>query len=143
MNLYGFGGGDPVNFSDPFGLCPPKDDNVQDCESVEYWRNRARNSSSIAGKVGNSVMAGLAAIGEDAKAEIQGEDVGGCGTKYVCGVVPDFGPGAKGAVKFAEHVAKYERASGRMEESNRTWRAPKDQRREPRFSSRWRNCLPT
>jgi len=22
MNLYGFGGGDPVNFSDPFGLCP-------------------------------------------------------------------------------------------------------------------------
>ena len=24
MNLYGFGGGDPVNFSDPFGLCPEK-----------------------------------------------------------------------------------------------------------------------
>ena len=23
MNLYGFGGGDPVNFSDPFGLCAP------------------------------------------------------------------------------------------------------------------------
>jgi uncharacterized protein RhaS with RHS repeats len=22
MNLYGFGDGDPVNFSDPFGLCP-------------------------------------------------------------------------------------------------------------------------
>jgi hypothetical protein len=22
MNLYGFSGGDPVNFSDPFGLCP-------------------------------------------------------------------------------------------------------------------------
>ena len=26
MNVYGFAGGDPVNFSDPFGLCPPKDD---------------------------------------------------------------------------------------------------------------------
>ena len=25
MNLYGFGGGDPVNNSDPFGLCPPCD----------------------------------------------------------------------------------------------------------------------
>lgn len=26
MNLYGFAGGDPVNYSDPFGLCPdPKD----------------------------------------------------------------------------------------------------------------------
>lgn len=23
MNLYGFAGGDPINFSDPFGLCPP------------------------------------------------------------------------------------------------------------------------
>jgi RHS repeat-associated protein len=26
LNLYGFAGGDPVNYSDPFGLCPPKDD---------------------------------------------------------------------------------------------------------------------
>jgi RHS repeat-associated protein len=24
LNLYGFAGGDPVNFSDPFGLCPPE-----------------------------------------------------------------------------------------------------------------------
>src|SRR5689334_24017449 len=24
LNLYGFANGDPVNFSDPFGLCPPK-----------------------------------------------------------------------------------------------------------------------
>src|SRR5438067_318236 len=27
LNLYGFAGGDPVNFSDPFGLCPPQDNN--------------------------------------------------------------------------------------------------------------------
>jgi len=26
MNLYGFAGGDPVNFSDPYGLCPPCQD---------------------------------------------------------------------------------------------------------------------
>jgi len=33
LNLYGFAGGDPVNFSDPFGLCPPQDDNWgPDCE---------------------------------------------------------------------------------------------------------------
>ncbi|MEO8879633.1 MAG: RHS repeat-associated core domain-containing protein [Gemmatimonadaceae bacterium] len=25
LNAYGFAGGDPVNFSDPFGLCPPED----------------------------------------------------------------------------------------------------------------------
>jgi len=24
LNLYGFAGGDPINFSDPFGLCPPE-----------------------------------------------------------------------------------------------------------------------
>jgi len=27
LNLYGFAKGDPVNFSDPFGLCPPQDNN--------------------------------------------------------------------------------------------------------------------
>jgi RHS repeat-associated protein len=33
LNLYGFANGDPVNFSDPFGLCPPQDDNWgPDCE---------------------------------------------------------------------------------------------------------------
>jgi hypothetical protein len=26
MNLYGFAHGDPVNFDDPFGLCPPQDE---------------------------------------------------------------------------------------------------------------------
>jgi len=25
LNLYGYGSGDPINNSDPFGLCPPKD----------------------------------------------------------------------------------------------------------------------
>ena len=31
LNLYGFAGGDPVNFSDPFGLCPPDDFNIFNC----------------------------------------------------------------------------------------------------------------
>jgi RHS repeat-associated protein len=31
MNLYGFAGGDPVDYSDPFGLCPPADQNPYDC----------------------------------------------------------------------------------------------------------------
>lgn len=31
MNLYGFAGSDPVSYSDPFGLCPPQDDNPYDC----------------------------------------------------------------------------------------------------------------
>lgn len=34
VNLYGFAGGDPLNLSDPFGLCPvgeERDYNVEDC----------------------------------------------------------------------------------------------------------------
>ncbi len=32
-NVYGFAGGDPVNFSDPFGLCPIKKDGIP-CTAV-------------------------------------------------------------------------------------------------------------
>ena len=28
LNLYGYAGGDPINSSDPFGLCPPLDTNL-------------------------------------------------------------------------------------------------------------------
>jgi len=38
VNLYGFAGGDPVTFTDPFGLCPPKD-NVP-CRDVNSEEGR-------------------------------------------------------------------------------------------------------
>ena len=44
LNLYGFGGGDPVNYSDPFGLCPPKDKNNQDCAWMHEKGLRAPDS---------------------------------------------------------------------------------------------------
>ena len=31
VNTFGFGNGDPVNFADPFGLCPPEDDDWTTC----------------------------------------------------------------------------------------------------------------
>jgi hypothetical protein len=34
MNLYGFANGDPINFSDPFGLCPPEDTDLSDCSTA-------------------------------------------------------------------------------------------------------------
>jgi hypothetical protein len=106
MNLYGYAGGDPVNYSDPFGLCPPKDTNVQDCESVSYWRGRASESESVAGKIGNTVMAGLAAVGEDAIATVKGQPVGDCGQKYACGTPPAVGmpgPVAGRITGFTKH----------------------------------------
>lgn len=37
LNLYGFAAGDPVNFSDPFGLCPPLDNqNGPECGRVVF-----------------------------------------------------------------------------------------------------------
>ena len=32
INQYGYVGGDPVNYSDPFGLCPPADRDVTTCD---------------------------------------------------------------------------------------------------------------
>jgi len=52
MNRYGFAAGDPVNFSDPSGLCPPE----WLCEAIganagqassEYWASVAANSSGL------------------------------------------------------------------------------------------------
>jgi RHS repeat-associated protein len=40
MNLYGFSAGDPVNFSDPFGLCNPKKD--PGCPLIEAVAGRVR-----------------------------------------------------------------------------------------------------
>ena len=33
FNLHGFANGDPINFSDPFGLCPPENNNLDDCQT--------------------------------------------------------------------------------------------------------------
>ena len=85
-----------LNNTDPFGLCPPEDKNVETCATVTYRRDRASNSSSLAGKVGNSVMAGFANLGEQINATLHGKSTGDCGTKYACGTpLPVEGPAAE------------------------------------------------
>jgi len=52
LNLYGFANGDPVNFSDPFGLCIP-------------WPDCAAGAGErLLTGLGNAVLSGLTAIGE-------------------------------------------------------------------------------
>jgi hypothetical protein len=51
--VYGFGGGDPVNFGDPFGLCPEKDTGVP-CT----WRDVLYLNVSFGGQIGVSYSAG-------------------------------------------------------------------------------------
>jgi len=50
LNLYGFAGGDPVNFSDPFGLCPEESEDGAVCldffiqaATVLFWKGDGRD----------------------------------------------------------------------------------------------------
>lgn len=52
MNLYGFAGGDRINFSDPMGLCPSCGD-----EAVDYYASVAGDASR------SSVARGAANVG--------------------------------------------------------------------------------
>jgi hypothetical protein len=46
LNLYGFASGDPVTFSDPFGLCPPENIDTWDCGSSFYANRIARGEGN-------------------------------------------------------------------------------------------------
>ena len=71
MNLYGFAGGDPVNFSDPFGLCPDKDDPACTTGQQIMGNIRAGVDRAIAavGDFGNSLAAGLKSLAKEAAIE--------------------------------------------------------------------------
>ncbi len=57
LNLYGFAGGDPVNFSDPLGLCAGPPDSVQVTVTVQcpnggtgtrvVWAHRVKNPAAV------------------------------------------------------------------------------------------------
>jgi len=58
MNAFGFANGDPVNFSDPFGLCPPDDTNENDCGSTYYARRIARGEGNrLLNEIGGTINA--------------------------------------------------------------------------------------
>lgn len=62
LNAYGFTAGDPVNYSDPFGLCPPQDKNYSTCAhgSREWKAGANRSQTNVAStSVNPVVMAGV------------------------------------------------------------------------------------
>lgn len=40
VNVYQFNGNNPVAYTDPFGLCPPDDDNTDDCQKDEKGKHK-------------------------------------------------------------------------------------------------------
>ncbi len=57
LNLYGFAGGDPINFSDPFGLCPWCEEQFQGLANYG-----ARRGGFLGGLALNTGAAGNAAL---------------------------------------------------------------------------------
>ena len=62
LNLYGFAAGDPVNYSDPFGLCPPVNRETWDCGSTYYAGLIARGKGV---RAINEIAGAITACNED------------------------------------------------------------------------------
>ena len=69
MNAFGFASGDPVNYSDPFGLCPPKDWNFFTCDGCFTLAGAAAGTlvgewmGGIGGGLGGATAGELACAG--------------------------------------------------------------------------------
>jgi RHS repeat-associated protein len=77
LNLYGFAAGDPVNHSDPFGLCPDPDDPACSIgqQVVNAARAQGRALLNTLGDLGNSMAAGLKSLATQAGIELATQGV--------------------------------------------------------------------
>ena len=92
LNLYGFADGDPVNFSDPFGLCPFTRSDASCYQELADWG--AKSGRGWAVTLGAALEAG--AVAADA---LMG---GGCGGDVACGMGVPGSP--RGLLTGAKHV---------------------------------------
>jgi RHS repeat-associated protein len=67
LNLYGFAHGDPVNFSDPFGLCPQESDEPCIGQQIRaHIEAKVRSAIETVGEWGNKLKAGLGWLAREA-----------------------------------------------------------------------------
>jgi hypothetical protein len=88
MNLYGYANGDPVNHSDPFGLCPVPAD---DCPPG-YWTAVGTAAGALLGGAGGGTGgffagAGVGAIPGAAVGAMKGAALGGAAGATIDGLI--------------------------------------------------------
>jgi RHS repeat-associated protein len=113
LNLYGFAGGDPVNFSDPFGLCPSEDENPADCPTHEEGEEGGQCKNSSGDPASCPDMGKVIQwLDENAEDESQGLcarycrmalEAGGFDSRGRPGAAGDYGPflESRGAVRMS------------------------------------------
>ena len=85
LNLYGYAGGDPINFSDPFGLWP-------DPSSVKYQVSLEKARNSVIGRIVEAIACSMGCV-EHAGG---GLEVTGVSMPLPTGRLYATGPGASG-----------------------------------------------
>jgi RHS repeat-associated protein len=88
LNAYGFTAGDPVNYSDPFGLCPIPADNCP----PGYWTAMGTAVGALIGGAGGGAGgffagAGVGAIPGAIGGAMQGAALGGAAGAFVDGII--------------------------------------------------------
>jgi hypothetical protein len=79
VNLYAYAGNNPISFSDPFGLCPPKDIDVSTCGNSTL--DNAWRALDGAGSAGRAVIQGVVSAGMSVAI---GSAEQACGSSHGC-----------------------------------------------------------
>jgi len=128
LNLYGYAGGDPINFSDPFGLwCPPDCNALDAVLTVGGAVVGGLFGAGTGGAGGTLVAPGVGTIGGAGLGWEAGSTLGAAGGLTVANFLKTLGSdgessrrggadegGAKSATEYDKHVGNLEKARERL-----------------------------
>jgi len=119
MNLYGFAGGDPVNFSDPMGLCPP------DSVACQWFEAGMMGLGGLVGLVaggGGGLLTGPGAIVASPFAAVSGMAIGSAAGLSVGKAISNAlfsgnaqsRSGGKSSDEYDRHIQARDNANGEL-----------------------------